>query len=317
MKRLLLALYLVGCSSEAVSAGYEEPVRVFNGQFHEGALPGLPPLGADDIAAGVEPLSPRVTTVDGIGGILRFGDPRQAIRGRASSNAVAVAFRFEDVGSGYWIEPVRGPDALNAGEFTWSFEAQFSRALPLGRHRLLFAAVDAQGHAGTQLDVALCAGSEIPDNQNVCLPTQKPPALVISLAWDVDADVDLQVRTPDGTLVDAKHPLAKPVDGEPTPADGRLDLDSNAACSIDGVRRENLVFDQAAASGEYAVYANLFAGCGKPSTRFTLTVHMPAEGSEPGTFKQVEVFRNSGILLASQANGGAKLGLFVSNFIVP
>lgn len=315
MKALVLTALVAGCSSEAVTAGFEQPVRVVNGQFQEGSLPGAPPLTADEVAAGVTPVSPRVTTVDGIGGILRYGDPRQSIRGRASGDAVAVAFRFEDLGSGYWIEPLRGPDAVNPGEFTWSFDAQFSRAIPFGRHRLLFAAVDSEGRAGTQLDVALCADSEVPDNQNACLPSQKPPPLVISLAWDVNADLDLQVRTPDGVLVDAKHPLA--TSGEPQQTLGHLDLDSNAACFIDGVRRENLVFDQAPPSGIYSVYANLFEACGKSSVRFDVSVHMPAEGAEPGTFKQVQALRASGVLLASQANGGAKTGLFVTNFVVP
>lgn len=317
MKRLLFALLLAGCEGESVTAGFEEPVRVINGQFQEGTLPGAPPLTPDEVAAGVEPESPRVTAVDGIGGILRFGDPRQTIRGRASNDAVAVAFRFEDLGSGYWIEPVRGPDALNAGEFTWSFDAQFSRALPVGRHRLLFAAVDAEGRAGTELDVALCAASEVPDNDNACLPTQKPPALVISLAWDLNADIDLQVRMPDGLLVDPKHPVAAPVGGDAASALGHLDLDSNSACLIDGVRRENLIFAQPPPSGTYAIYANLFEACAKPSVRFTATIHMPAEGEQPGAFQQVEVFRASGTLLASQANADAKLGLFVGKFVVP
>lgn len=315
MRRILLALLLVGCSSEAVSAGFEEPVRVFNGQFHEGALPGLPPLTPEEVASGVAPVSPRVTTVDGVGGILRFGDPRQAIRGRATGDAVAVAFRFEDVGRGYWVEPLRGPDAVNPGEFTWNFDAQFSRALSLGRHRLLFAAIGEDGSAGTQLDVALCAGSEIPDNQNACLPSQKPPPLVVSLSWDVNADLDLQVRTPDGELVDAKHPQKST--SEPPQILGHLDLDSNGGCIIDGVRRENLIFDQAPPSGEYAVYANLFESCGKSSVRFDVSVHLPADADAPGTFKQVEALRVSGTSIASQANGGANPGLFVTKFVVP
>lgn len=315
MNRVLIALLLAGCSSEAVNAGFDEPVRVFDGQFHEGALPGTPPLTADEVASGATPLSPRVTTVDGVGGILRFGDPRQAIRGRATGDAVAIAFRFEALGRGYWVEPLRGPDAVNPGEYTWSLDAQFSRALAPGRHRLLFAAIDEQGRAGTQLDVALCADSEVPDNQNACLPSQKPPPLVVSLAWDVNVDLDLQVRTPDGELVDAKHPQTST--GEPPQVLGHLDLDSNAGCVIDGVRRENLVFDRAAPSGEYSVYANLFESCGKPSVRFDVSVHLPAEGDAPGTFKQVEALRVSGTSLASQANGGAKLGLFVTKFVVP
>lgn len=306
---LLIAGFALQCSSEDSTEGVTEPVRVVGGQFHAGELPGLPPLTPEEIADGIEPASPRVVSAERASGVLHLGDPSRTISGTASEDAAAVAFRIDGLGTGYWVEPVRdfNPDTRL---FSWSFNVEFSRAIPAGLHTLLFAAVDERGYSGTQLDTSgLCVSRELPDNGNACAPAIRPPGLVVSLAWDQAVDLDLQVRTPQGALVDAKRPST-------TDGSARLERDSNGNCVIDGTNRENLVLD-APVSGTYLAYANLFDACGKDSARFALTLNVPADGAEEGTFTQVESFRTSGVLLASQANGGSNIGLFVTSFVVP
>jgi hypothetical protein len=307
-----VALASVGCASESSSQGFEEPVRVVGGQFVEGALPGLPP-----VAAGLE-VSPYVTAAQNAGGVFAYGDPKRDISGRATDDAVSVAFGFEGIGTGYWLVPTRGIDPTNPGEFTFAFTAEFSRSIPAGIHRVLFAAINGNEESGTQHRVEFCRLSEVPDNGNACSSAIAPPALVVSLDWDREVDLDLQVYTPDGVLADAKHPsTAADEDGTGEPGVGTFGLDSNAGCVIDGRRRENLVFQEPPASGTYYVYVNLFGACGQDSTRFNVTLNAPVEDAESGTFDQKETYRASGILTAPQANGGANVGLFVTSFVVP
>jgi hypothetical protein len=105
------------------------------------------------------------------------------------------------------------------------------------------------------------------------------------------------------------------VDGGVAPGGGVLDRDSDANCVPDGQNREDIVWQDAPASGLYLAYANLFSACGKSSVRFTLTLYVP----EPvdGGQAMVAKLTQSGELLAVQANGGASLGLYVADFSFP
>jgi hypothetical protein len=310
-----LTFTALGCSSQSSTKGYEEPVRVIGGQFVPGPMPGLPPVAPN---SGETEVSPRVTVAQNAGGKFEFGDPKRDISGRATDDALSVAFGFEGLGSGYWLVPVRGRDTSNPGEFTFGFSAEYSRSIPAGIQRVLFAAINSNEAAGTQYDVEFCMSSEVPDNGNACNPFAEPPSLVVSLDWDRDVDLDLQVFTPSGVLVDTKHrSTAANEDETDEPGVGTLGIDSNAGCVIDGHRRENLVFDEAPPSGTYYVYANLFEACGQDSVRFNLTLNTPFEDAETGEFEQKETFKTSGILSAAQANGGSNVGLYLTKFVVP
>jgi hypothetical protein len=80
-----LAVLLVACIGETVTQGLEQPVRVPGAQFHEGALPGLPPLTPDDIRGGATPATPTVTSVDITGLSIVAGEGEKTIRGRVST----------------------------------------------------------------------------------------------------------------------------------------------------------------------------------------------------------------------------------------
>jgi hypothetical protein len=321
----LLALLALACEGEDTTAGVGEPVRVYDNQrqqsaqFQAGPLPGIPPLTSDEVNAGVKPISPNVTVADTTGRSIRPGQSDKHVFGRASQDALSVGIAFEGLGSGYWVFPVGASNAQYDGEFEWDSLLSFADDIAPGNHRLLFAGIDPSGASGNQLELRLCVLPPIPDNANACDPKTAPPAVVVSLDWDRDVDLDLQVRAPNGKLIEAKTPSsAIGVDGakpDPkAPGVGVLESDSNAGCAVDGQRRENVIWQTKPIPGTYAVYANLFEACAQSSVRFNLTLYQSVPGDEPDTFRQVESFRQSGTLIAAQANGGVKSGLFITEF---
>jgi hypothetical protein len=316
-----LACTLLGCSGEPLTRALSEPIRLPDAQFHEGELPGLAPLTADEINDGVKPQTPVVTSVNLGNAIIPTREPGRAFSGLSSPDTKAIGVRLAELGTGYWLLPTRGADAVNGGEIEWSFRAAFGDSVPTGRQQLLLAGLDAEGHAGNQVALTLCMSSAIPDNGNACDPTTAPPALVVSLAWDTAVDLDLRVVTPSGKIVDSKNPSTVQAheDGNldpDEPGSGVIAYDSFAACRADGRRRENLVFQTRPARGTYLVYANLYSACGKPGVTFDVSVFNDARGDEPGTRKLVETFRQAAQLQASHANGGAELGMYISSFSV-
>jgi hypothetical protein len=320
----LLAVLLLApaCGGEPVTRGLTEPISVESAQFVAGALPGEPPLSDEEVIAGAKPLSPNVTSYDLASQLILPGEPSKSLRGRASIDALAIGVRIEDEGNGYWLVPTRVADPMNQGELGWDLRAAFNANLSPGLKRLLLAAVGDGARAGTQTAVKICVGSPIPDNDNVCDARRTPPELVVSLAWDAAVDLDLRVVTPEGKIVDAKHPSTALADedGNVDPSvegTGLIDRDSNANCHIDGLQRESLVFDVLPSSGAYLVYANLYDACGENSVNFEVSYHVASAGSEPDTFSVTRTFRQAGALQAVHANGDRALGLYVADFIVP
>jgi len=90
--------------------------------------------------------------------------------------------------------------------------------------------------------------------------------LQISVSWDTPSDVDLAVIEPDGTIIDFAN--------ETSSSGGMLDLDSNAACFIDGVNNENITYESVTPpSGEYVIEVDYFLNCGVPTpTNYVVTL---------------------------------------------
>jgi hypothetical protein len=189
----------------------------------------------------------------------------------ATSRAVLIGLEHDDA---HWILPVGAEDFDFPGSFTFQTRLSFSRSLQPGRYELVLRATDAGGTVGPAQTLALTVASPAPSG-----------ALVVTLEWDVDADLDLKLRMPNtantgmpGAFDDvwAKAPLALPPQrpGDPSyTADeiasaGKLDLDSNSQCRIDGIRQENVVFPQAPPSGSYEVRVDAFSMCGQVAARW-------------------------------------------------
>jgi len=315
---LACALAVASCGGEQVSktAALEEPIRVASGQFIAGALPGLPSTSdSEDAGPGVTPLVSDVqvltnTIAPGMAG-LDFG-------GHASPNAQTVEVRFADLGTGYWVVPVGVPDPSANGALTWQFTADFGHDLAPGTHELLFAAVDANGASGTQLAVSFCVDTPVPDNLNACSPKIAPPAAVLSLTWNTAVDLDLIVRTPSGVTVGGKNVTTAPpgtsVKAASSGSNGVLDHDSNRNCAIDGIQREDIVWQTPPAAGAYGVWADLFGACGRPAVNFTATLWIAEPGADGGRRLVEQPPLAVGELVASQANGGTAPGLYLGSF---
>jgi len=326
---LLAALALVptslpACSSESLTAGITEPIRVNygngrNAQFLAGGLPGSPPLTDEEILNGVTPKAPTASLNVSLGSV-RQAETGFVASGSTSTEAVAIGIRLMELGSGYWVFPVTGLDPTKPGTYNWNATLDFGGNIEPGKHALGVVAIDAAGNAGSQFTTELCVLSDISDNSSACSANAKPPFSVLSLNWDTPVDLDLRVITPQGKVVDPKHPsTAIAVDGkfDPTaPNTGVFDADAERNCVHTGYRRENLVWQDPPLPGSYLVYVSLFDACGQAAVRFNLSLNHPGPPGDDGTRPLESSYSQAGEMLAADADAGAKLGLFVTEFSV-
>ena len=91
----------------------------------------------------------------------------------------------------------------------------------------------------------------------------------VSLSWNTPTDVDLHVREASGTDIYWGHRTSS--------SGGVLDLDSNAACSIDGVNNENVTWPTTPPSGNYQVRVDFWSDCGGLAADYTATVRACGE----------------------------------------
>jgi hypothetical protein len=244
------------------------------------------------------------------------GQVGASFSGDASENSVAVGFALDKVSNGYWVVPVGDIDRTN-GRRIWSIAADFGRTIPSGLHNLRAVAIDKNGHGGPQVVLSICIRSLVPDNLASCVKSAEPPQAVISLAWDVNADLDLQVKGPDGHVLEPKRSTTiKLMDGgAPVTGPAAFDHDSNANCQIDGFRVENLVWQKERPQGRYSIYANLFDACKQPVIHFAVSV-FEAGGGPDGGPQRLELKRTArGELLDISANGGSQIGMFLTDYV--
>jgi hypothetical protein len=313
----LFAAFALGCAgNEPSQIGTGEPFVVKDAQFIKGKLPGSPSIdgGQRAPAEGGAIGLPRITSKTTTAGFVLQGQSGWSISGEATKNTASVGISLDGVGTGYWVKPVGAVNPAT-GDLTWAAVCDFTPGIPTGPHEVRVVAIGNQGETGNQVVTPLCVKSSVPDNFHSCRPTRSPPAAEITLSWDSNVDLDLQVLTPAGRLVEAKHPFTEVSDaGDPLPTAGKIDRDSNAACLIDGARTENLTWTDTKPSGRYGIYVNLFDACKQPSVRFEVAVYTAIPGADAGTMKLKKWFSKAGELLDFQANGGSQRGLFVSEF---
>jgi hypothetical protein len=309
---------LLSCSGEPASSAAEvlEPIRVEGAQFIAGPLPGSPepPASADAGPAA----TPTVTDVQVQTNTIAPGLQGLDFGGHASPSAQTVAVRFADLGTGYWVVPVGVPDPSANNALTWQFTADFGHDIAPGPHALLFAAVDGNGASGTQSSLPFCVDTPVPDNHNACSPKIAPPAAVLSLTWNTAVDLDLIVRTPSGAVVGGKQVTTAPpgssIKAASGGSNGVLDHDSNRNCVIDGIQREDIVWQATPAAGLYEVWVDLYRACGQPAASFDVSLWLPESNADGGKRLIEQPRLAAGELLAAQANGGTGPGLFVGSF---
>ncbi len=323
----------LGCSDSFPNPqGASEPFRVEGAQFFAGPLPGTAPTNAPYVPGAPPQIrlsTPNYTVQQGTGGFKITGTLTQG----GWSGGLALAGQ----GTGWWMIPAGESDSTQTPPgFAIGATVDFAPTLPLGPTFLTGVALDAQGHAGPQFPQALCISSNGVDGNAAC-GGATPPVAAITLTWDTQVDLDLQVVAPDGTIVSPANPTLHPPpkSGTVDPNQPHINRDSNANCIIDGQRSESLIWPTLTAaqgtteypSGVYLIYANLFDPCGQASVVFhaRVTKAVPAndggagagDGADAGAGEtEVEevVFDQAGELIARQANSTKGLGLYVGKY---
>ena len=118
----------------------------------------------------------------------------------------------------------------------------------------------------------------------------------VTLSWDADSDVDLHVVDPNGGEVYFAN--------RRVPSGGELDLDSNAGCSIDSVRNENITWPvNTAPRGTYTVRVDYWSACSVAATNYTVLVNNGGD---------VEIF--TGRFTGAGDRGGAGSGTQITTF---
>ena len=189
---------------------------------------------------------------------------------------------------GHWVVPLQDFDQNTLGNYTFSFSGSFSPLTPAGDGgvvELIFRATTRDGKIGPAYAQSMTM--DAPQIQG---------ALVISLTWDTEADLDLHVDLPsDGDAgvneIWSRKPSGLPLGTVGATVDagiqsGYLDFDSNSMCVIDGRRAENVIFPTAAPSGRYIVRVDTFSLCAEVTARW-----------------RVRVFTNTGVDPVLQAFG--------------
>ncbi|MDB4991557.1 MAG: hypothetical protein JWN04_6735 [Myxococcaceae bacterium] len=251
---LLASLWLTSCGDEVqVDNGLRAAVRVANAQFEDRRFPvditSDAAVPVQLLADGGTSTPPDIVSINSLNNSVVRGTVNKDLRVVVGQGATTVAIGLEGE-RGYWVTPV----STHSVEFSPALELtatlQFDRTLPVGPARLWFAAADATGHYGAPGSLDLTIRDDVPQ-----------AAMVLSLDWTEDMDLDLVVALPDGSTLTNKATRSTAA-GANAP---RIDLDSNASCVIDAHRSENAIFT-AVPSGSYTVYVRLAAACGVPET---------------------------------------------------
>jgi hypothetical protein len=176
--------------------------------------------------------------------------PLNSFTGDMDPTATSAIIGFSD-DVGYWIVPAGGPSPDAPNDPTFNAILNWGSNIKVGSHTLLVSGVNATGNIG----------SSVPNTLVITSPNAIIAPLVVSLSWDVNADLDLHVVTPDGSELWR---------GQFSNADGYLDCDSNANCVIDDRRLENVVINTLQ-SGTYIARVDTFSMCGQTEARFTVS----------------------------------------------
>jgi hypothetical protein len=263
---------LVGCGpSVAADPGVDAYLRVPGAAFVRGPMPAA------------SPIAPAVASIVVVNSFIRPNSVGYPIAGALGPGATAAAIGLQgDVG--YWVVPAGLPDVATPDDPSYAASATFSAGLVPGGYALVVRAVDGGGRFGAPGTQLLTVPSGAAGGAN------PSGALVFTLTWDTESDLDLHVIDPSGveidhdTMSDAPPPFAAQPDGG---SYGVLDWDSNANCAIDGRREEDVVWAAAPPSGTYVVRVDAASLCGQPIAHYTVQALL--EGAVVGKAEGVAV----------------------------
>jgi len=252
----------VGCSGANPSSGQTAFMRIPGAQYIAG------PIDTTTQSTALE--APQVSTLNNT---LFPGVNGKSISGTVGPGSTAVLLGLQG-DTGHWVIPVQDFDQNTLGNYTFSCSASFSPNTPTadgGMLWLVARATDKNGTVGPANRTSMTMLAPHPDG-----------ALVISLDWDTQADLDLHVVLPTEGDAGVNEIWSRKPSGLPTGTigamddaaveSGYLDVDSNSQCVIDGRRAENVIFPTTAPGGHYVVRVDTFSLCGEVAARWRLQV---------------------------------------------
>jgi hypothetical protein len=174
--------------------------------------------------------------------------------------------------------------ALPATQTNATVLLEFPQTIPLHELELLFAVGDASGAVGPFAALS------------TTVTAVGTGDVQVTLSWDADSDVDVHVVDPSGEEIFYGHRRSA--------SGGELDLDSNAGCSIDGIRNENITWPAGRApQGQYTVRVDYWDACGVQQSNYTVRIN---SGGNPQTF--------TGSFTGAGDHGGAGSGRLITTF---
>jgi len=123
----------------------------------------------------------------------------------------------------------------------------------------------------------------------VSLTTVGTGDVQVSLAFDATSDLDLHVVEPDASGLPGTTEIYYGARTD-TATQGQLDLDSNAACNIDGKNNENITWQGGQPPrGQYIVRVDNWDSCGHPRINYVVTVNVKGQPTQlfQGVFTDV------------------------------
>jgi hypothetical protein len=264
-------LVLGGCDGVPAGAGLGAEMMVTGAQFSPGPMPG---------ASG----GPAVVSLNLSSNAVRAGEIEAPVSGALGPTATAASLGLRG-DAGYWIVPAGLPDVAAPSYPTFNVSLSFSASLAPGTYDLVVQAVDADGHFGAPETETLTATA----------PPGPSGAMVVTLRWDTEADLDLHVVDPAGRIVWKG-------DISPAGSGALLDFDSNAGCVVDGRRQEDVIWMDPPMSGRYQVLVDTFSLCAATFADWTVEVTLQgqvvgrAAGESVETDAEVPHDRGAGVL---------------------
>jgi hypothetical protein len=276
---------LEACGGASADPGLSASLQVSGAQFAAGAIPG-------------DTGGPRVLSVAASSAEIVLGQGGNPLRGALELSAQAVAIGLAgDIG--HWIVPAAPPSFETPGALSFEVDLAFSATISTDPIEVDVRASDASGRFGPQSSITF-------RSRPLSAPAGK---LVFTLRWDTEADLDIHVIDPSGSEVWARNinsypkpPVGQPPDPAAVAAGGILDFDSNAACTIDGRREENVVYSMAPPMGHFIVRVDAFSMCGQSAARWTVEarhddqVFASAQGTSTEADTRFSHDRGAGVL---------------------
>jgi hypothetical protein len=156
-------------------------------------------------------------------------------------------------------------------------------------------------HAPASFTLAISAGAGTGYGTVSTLPVAMTSVgtgdVQVNVSWDVDSDVDLHVVDPSGYEI--FYGQSSSTSG------GSLDLDSNAGCSLDHKRSENITWPAGGAPrGTYTVRVDYWSSCSVTATNYVVTANVTGQATRI----------DSGQFTGSGDTGGLGAGTLIWTF---